>query len=267
MKIGCQTITFGVELHRDKKDIEFIFKTLNESGYDGIENGFHRFDVNKLDFYLEMSQKYNIEFAAVHVGGNYEDPESVKREKEKLPQITDFAKKLGCKFLFISGSNDKNPDWKVRAKNYDDYGKMVADSGMTLCFHNHDWEIWNDVIGLYTFRDLTKPEHMSFVLDVGWVKRGGVDPVAVLKNLGDRVNNIHFKEFTEDGTITELGRGCVDFNAVWEVAKNMNIHWVISEQDRSEAGDRIKTFANEMLKYAAANSVKDNFNLIKSVVR
>ena len=245
IKFGCQTITFGVERHLN--DFEGILKTLSEAGYDGMENGFARFDHEKKPkFYKKLLKKYNIKLLAIHVGGNFLEEDSVKQQMESFPAIIKLAKKLDCNNIFISGKREDgiNGDYSKAAGNMDKIGAAIKAAGLKLSYHNHDWEIENNCKGLYEIAENSKPENLSFVLDVGWVTKGGADPIDVINKLGDRVSNLHFKEFSKEGTFTEVGKGVVNFKGVADLVKDRDM-WVIAEQDQTTIG------VEESVKYNA----------------
>ena len=245
MKIACQTITFGNEKH--KMELEDIVKAVADAGYDGIETGFFRVGLNEAENYKIWLNKYNIKQAAIHIGGNFNDEASVKQQLENTPALIKFAQAVDCKNIFFSGS--PSGDYKTVAENLNKLGKELSGGGLVLSYHNHDWEIKSD--GLYALCDNTDPAYLSFVPDIGWVVRGGANPVQVLEKLGGRVSNLHFKEFTDDGKFTELGKGVVDFKSVYEFMKDRDM-WIIAEQDSSEIG--------------AVESVAQNYKYIKSLM-
>ena len=245
MKIACQTITFGGERH--KTDLKGIIKAVADAGFDGMENGFARFNTHEMDNYKNWLIDNNLKLAAIHIGGDFNDRESIKRQHESIPELIKFAHTLDCKNIFFSGS--PSSDYKVVAENLNKLGKALSQDGLVLSYHNHDWEIKSD--GLYDICDNTDPDCLSFVPDIGWVVRGGADPVQVLKKLGERVSNLHFKEFTSDGKFTELGKGVVDFKSVYNFMKDKDM-WIVAEQDASEIG--------------AEESIKQNFEYIKNLM-
>jgi len=249
MKIGCQTITFGNEKH--KTDIKGIIKSVASSGYDGMEAGFFRLDLNEAENYKKEQREYNIKQAAIHIGGDFNDVESVKKQFENLPNLIKLAHTLDCKNIFLSGS-PASSDYKAVSENINKLGKLLNENGLILSYHNHDWEIKNNYLGLYTICDNTDPKYLSFVPDIGWVAKGGGEPVEVLKRLGGRVSNLHFKEFTADGQFTELGRGVVNFKEAYEFIKDKDF-WLIAEQDASLIG--------------ADESIKQNFGYIKNLIK
>lgn len=253
-KVGCQSITFGTPLHQD--DIRQVFRTVAEAGYDGIEIGFFRLDPAKTGEYKAMLAEYGLSLAALHVGGNIFDLESQKDQVRNIAVVLDMAKALGAQDIFFSGSKTgdvmTSDDFAAQAVKIDDLGKRAAQAGLTLCYHNHDWEIWNDLLGLRTLMAETDPECVKLVLDVGWVTRGGADPVQVIGTYGTRVRHLHFKEFTADHSFTELGEGIVNFPGVMQAVSDRDGVWIIAEQDESRIG--------------AAESVRHNCAYIRSLM-
>ena len=129
----------------------------------------------------------------------------------------------------------------------------VAAAGHRAAFHPHGGtfietpaEVERLVAGL-------DPSLVGICLDVGHYTVGGGDPVAALRDLGDRVTHIHLKDVDpvvldglRSGTIpgfnaavrrrlfTELGSGTVDLDGVLAVAAGRDYDgWLMVEQDSS----------------------------------
>ena len=59
-------------------------------------------------------------------------------------------------------------------------------------------------MGFRTLMANTDPTYFRLVPDVGWVTRGGADPVKFLEEFKDRIEVLHFKEFTAENSFTCL---------------------------------------------------------------
>jgi sugar phosphate isomerase/epimerase len=248
-KIGCQTITFGDEAH--KKNIEAVLDSVKAAGYSGLEMGFFRLDPEKGPEYKAMLEKRGLALTAIHVGGNILDAASQSEQMDNLDLVIRLVKQLGGSLVFLSGGRQES--YEAQAARYDALGARVRDAGLSLCYHNHDWEIEDNYAGLETLLEKTKAENMSLVLDAGWVRQGGGDPVKAVKDYGSRLKHVHFKEFTSEGGFAELGTGIVDFKAVCEALRRRKEDmWIVAEQDQSKIG--------------ADASVKKNFAYIRSLL-
>ena len=73
---------------------------------------------------------------------------------------------------------------------------IAADLGITVGYHNHQFELEADIdgtTGLEVLADLLDPA-VVLELDTYWAAVGGADPVALLGRLGQRVRLIHVKD-------------------------------------------------------------------------
>lgn len=252
VNIACQTITFGEDKNTNHMDL--VMNEVAKAGYTGIEVGFRRIDPERSGYYADLLKANGLELVALHIGGDFLDPESVKRQMESIPVAIKMAHDLNCSNIFLSGKRamEKTKEEYVQeAKNYNELGRVLTEEGVSLCYHNHDWEIINDAMGLFTLCENTDPKNMSLVPDVGWITRAGQDPVELLGKLFNRVKHIHFKEFTADNNFIELGKGVVNFKGVYKAMKGNRDYWIVSEQDKSNIGD--------------IESIIENYNFIKSI--
>ena len=100
---------------------------------------------------------------------------------------------------------------------------------------------------------LTDPRRLGLCLDVGHHIVGGGDPVAALRELGDRVSHVHLKDVdpgvlarlrsgaltdlahaTDERLFTELGAGVLDLDGVIaELSGRDYAGWLMVEQDSS----------------------------------
>lgn len=78
---------------------------------------------------------------------------------------------------------------------------IAAEIGITVGYHNHAWELATKVDGataLEAFADNLDPA-VILEVDTYWSFVGGVDPVALLRRLGERVRFIHVKDGESTG--------------------------------------------------------------------
>ncbi|WP_089789215.1 sugar phosphate isomerase/epimerase family protein [Natronobacterium haloterrestre] len=104
--------------------------------------------------------------------------------------------------------------------------------GLDLLYHNHDHEYTALEEGAAYDRFLRQTT-VGIELDVGWALVGGDDPARRIRNLGDRVGQLHMKDMTtgSEPTFTELGEGDVDIAACVDAAREVDVDWLIYEHD------------------------------------
>jgi sugar phosphate isomerase/epimerase len=105
--------------------------------------------------------------------------------------------------------------------------------GLSLGYHNH-WFEFGDVDGQPAYRHLLAglaPE-VFFEIDTYWVKVGGLDPAAVVAELGPRVPLLHIKDGPGERGVPMLpvGDGIMDFPALLAAAGDAP-EWLVVELD------------------------------------
>ena len=162
----------------------------------------------------------------------------------------DYAKQLGLNWMvcpMLSKSLWASIDgFHTAAKQFNQWGKQVADLGMRFAFHNHDYEFkpYGDKTGYQILLDETDPNLVFFEMDCYWVTQAGNDPVEMMHKLGHRVRMLHLKDRKagfppsfqmdkESAHFTEVGHGNIDWKAVIDTARGIGIEYYFVEQDQT----------------------------------
>lgn len=171
---------------------------------------------------------------------------------------------IGCKFIvipwiggeFLAGG-EKNAEFIANVKKF---GELAQANGMTLCYHNHDFE-FEKVNGEYKIDRLYKDvsaDLLSTQLDTCWVNVGGENPADFIRKYSGRIRIIHLKDFVgsksenmygligTDGEekaadaskfeLRPVGSGVQDFPAILAACKEVGAEWVVVEQDEPSMG-------------------------------
>lgn len=133
----------------------------------------------------------------------------------------------------------------------------IADAAATLdhpmAFHPHAGTFVETPAEIDRLVAASDPERVGICLDVGHHIVGGGDPVAAIRELGERVRHVHLKDvdpsvldrlragrFTglghavRGGLFTELGAGALDLDGVLELlAERDYAGWLMVEQDQT----------------------------------
>lgn len=113
----------------------------------------------------------------------------------------------------------------------------LKDRGMTLLYHNHDFEFQKNPEGICLLDALfgaLDAEVLQTELDLCWVKAAGADPVEYLKKYRNRCPVVHIKDFRRENgelKLVALGQGGQDIAAITETAENCGTRWLVVEQD------------------------------------
>lgn len=239
-RTALQTISWGDPQHHL---FDHIFSVAAKAGYDGVEIGFRRLGQIDVETARSLLDRHGLELSASHIGGNLSDLAQAADERAGLRRVLDYLNGLGARYLIYSGMNvadDAELDAEVSR-----LGKLADDcagQGITLLYHNHDWEfrdgrrIWRRLRGAGI-------DALGFAPDLGWAVKGGMSMAELLDEIGPKVSVLHFKDFLswDDGQNTcHLGQGVVDFAPAWAWLAGQEDPeiWITAEQDNAVDNDR-----------------------------
>src|SRR3954452_2715108 len=135
--------------------------------------------------------------------------------------IVDRVADLGCPRLVLPGMEraDRSSADAVRrfADDVNGFVGMVADRGLRLGYHNHDWE-FEPLDGTTTWDILLErlAAEVDLEIDVYWATVAGRDPVTLIRETGGRVRTLHMKDLIAKPQPHDApaGDGELDFPAV-----------------------------------------------------
>lgn len=172
---------------------------------------------------------------------------------KKTDEVGATARILGAKYVRVSLPSSKTPFDKAaatqRAAEMNAMGKQLREKhGLTFVLHNHGMEFVPEGKGtLYDFlHEQTRPEDVSFELDVLWAYLPGADPVAILEKYGARIPLMHVKDvrkgvprvwghkYDSDNDVT-LGTGQLDQAAIFAAAKKAGVKHFYLEDESSHS--------------------------------
>ena len=192
-------------------------------------------------------------------GGLFEDPDGVKAAleanglamtschmgfdlvEENPARGLEIAKALGIKKVFVPFvmPDDRPTDedgWQAFGKRVAEAGKPFRDAGLTFGWHNHDFEFAALPSGKMPM-ELMAEADIDLELDLGWVGRAGLDPVAWINHFGSRIKAVHVKDIAPQGQNTDedgwadVGHGTMDWAAIHAALQANGITHYVVEHD------------------------------------
>lgn len=237
--IGAQAYTFRSSF---PKGIEATLDSIQAFGITELEGGPQKgMSTEELRKQLD---KRNIKMPSI--GAGYEA--LIKNPQETI----DNAKILGANFVMVAWIPHEKGNFNIETakkavEDFNKAGKILKESGITLCYHNHGYEFVPYEGGTlfdYIVKN-TDPKYVSFEMDVLWTAFPGQDPVALLNKYGNRWKLMHLKDLRKGvkgdlsgGTPVEndvaLGTGSIDIPGILKAAKKAGIkHYFIEDESPS----------------------------------
>ena len=207
---AVQQIMLGTVSKTEAQAAETLQK-IKAAGYDGIElNGFM---IRPTSFLVRMLTKaagmptgkggnYNweslVKNAGLSVVSIHEDLGSIERDPKA---VIAEAKKFGTDKIVITGMYrfDYRSQTNVEqlCERLNESGKVLAQEGISLCYHNHNIELQKvapDLTAMEYLIQNTDPEYLSFELDTYWPAEAGVDVLGLMRRIGTRMKLYHIND-------------------------------------------------------------------------
>lgn len=214
-----------------EKDFAGTLKRVAELGYDGVEfAGYGGLTVNEVKVLLD---EFGLRATASHV--------PLEELENNLYQVIEEQKILESRYVvcpYLQPERRSIEDYKALISFLDRAGELCRREGITLCYHNHDFELERLSNGRSILEAIfvkTSANNVKAELDVYWLAKAGENPVEWMNRYKNRTPLIHLKDMTTDDEqfFAELGTGCVDIEAVLKIGEESGVHWWIVEQDFS----------------------------------
>ena len=190
-----------------EKDVEAPFKKVSEIGYKQVEFAGY-FGKSAVEI-KSLLKKYALMAAATHVNWG-----EFKKDPDKLCKET---VEYGIKYMVIAWINPLDrityKQYRKIALHLNKGGKACQKVGVTLLYHNHDFEfkgdegrIPYDLILNHTDSNTVKQE-----LDLFWILKAKKDPIQYLTKYTGRFTHFHVKDMDKKGKMVDVGKGVIDF--------------------------------------------------------
>src|SRR5436853_835239 len=156
-----------------------------------------------------------------------------------LNAALDFIQALGCEFVvcpFLPEERRQSADdYRALAEILNRAGATCKQRGLQLCYHNHAFEFqrFDGQYALDILYRATDPDLVKGELDTYWIRKGGADPAAYIRQYSGRCPLIHLKDMAADEkqSFAEVGEGTLDWPAIFTAAEAGGARWYIVEQD------------------------------------
>ncbi len=222
--IGIQLYTVRAQL---AENFESVVRRIAEIGYAGVEFGGQYGESPAASAML--CRELGLQISSMH---------APMPMMENLTFAIDTAHTLGVTRVvcpWIPPEKFAMPD-DIRAScdELNTANEILRGNALELHYHNH-WQECARVGDKYVYQhmlDFLEPT-IGFEVDVYWAKTAGVDPAAMLRELGKRSPLLHIKDgpAAMDADMTAVGEGVVDFSAIANASRDTAEWWIV-ELDR-----------------------------------
>lgn len=236
-KLACQLYSVHDSID---KDAAAAVRAAAALGFEGME--FYGNGLWDAAFVLSALRDTGLQIAGWHV--------PIDRLKEaELEQTLDFQSEIGNRALVVPWlpveMRNSVDAWKRTAEFFTRIYEKVSARGMTLGYHNHDFEFKPlDETGLsgWDIFAANTPAGIVLQLDNGNAMAGGADPVEVLKAHAGRGRTLHLKPYSlATGYDCVVGQDDLPWRDFLNEAERQDAtEWYIAEYESAAMGTDVE---------------------------
>ena len=259
---AVQQIMLGTVTAKETQARETLAE-IKKAGYGGIElNGFM---IRPTGLMVRMMTKMAgmpvgrggrldwaalVKEAGLSVVSVHEDLGTIQRETSA---VIEEARKFGTKYIVVTGMY--RFDYSDRAavsnlaRDLNQAGKELQQGGIELLYHNHNCELRKVEKKMTAYELLQKetdPAYVNFEFDSYWPTEAGVDALALMRQLGERMKLYHINDRGTRLTgpsmtpllksdSMELGYGNMNLEALTDQALAAGVEAIILESHKNWA--------------------------------
>lgn len=177
-----------------------------------------------------------------------------------LQQVLDDAQTVGHKYLVVPWLSEAQRGttigtYEALAEKLNVLGEACNKVGITLAYHNHDFEfeVRDGKTPLDVLITQTDPNLVAMELDLYWTVKAGKNPIDYFKAYPGRFKLWHVKDLAKDGSFADVGTGTINFADIFAHGELAGIEHKFVERDQTP--DRIATIEQGYRAVKALNKV------------
>jgi len=233
LNLSAQLYTLR-DFTKTKGDFKKTLLKLKEIGYKSFQ--YSGVGFNDSNYVKECLDETGLILSATHT--------SPDRLNNNLEEVIAEHKLWSCEFVGIGMMPEeyRNSEANVTkfAKHFSVIGEKLKAEGLTLVYHNHNFEFqkYNNKLIMDILLEQSDERYFDFELDTYWVQAGGANPIDWIYKVNKRMKYIHFKDMGVkdfNPIFKPIGEGNLDWNGIIEACRKTQVQWCAIEQDICES--------------------------------
>ncbi len=225
-----------------------MFQRQKKTLADGVEEacaatrraGYRRVELMSQFFRPEVREKtvralklYKLEMPSVYNGGSMHTAAEAEQSIADTLQVAAAARTVKARLLNFNPSPKPKRERKseaeldAQARHVNELGQKLRDQGLKLQLHHHNPEMEENAREWRHLLNNTDPKLVWFCVDVDWVRRGGQQPLALLREAAPRLASLHLRNSRQDVWTEDFGDGDIDYGAVAGLLKEIGFQGLL----------------------------------------
>ena len=182
---------------------------------------------------LSIIQSQHLRMPSLYVGGPLHEKTSADKTIANALALGDLCRPFGCKAIVTNpdpkpGNVEKtDSELNVQADSLTRMGRTLAEHGFQLRVHHHTPQLVDNAREWRHILAHTDPEYVYICVDVDWAYEAGFAPIPFLREVKNRLREIHVRSARNEIWLEDLEDSDIDYRAVATYLKHANLNPLI----------------------------------------
>ena len=220
-RLVAQTYVWTQEMRRRKTTIadgvSEILAGTRRAGFRQVELMGEFFVPGTVERTMSGLQKNDMTAPIVYFGGKLHTREGIDKTLDEVSRLAEEVKPAGAVALNHNPNPKPNKALKTDAElaiqdgGLKELDKLIQAKGLRFFVHHHDPEMLAEA---REWRHILKNTSVELCLDADWIRRGGQEPVTILREAGKRTASLHIRSARNGVWLEAVGDSDVDYAAI-----------------------------------------------------
>jgi inosose dehydratase len=233
-EISVEGYIFQQYAQRKKKPLaEVIPEVLpmaRAAGFTNVELNTAFFTPELRDRTIALLHSIGLRMPSIYVGGAMHTEEDANRTIANALEYGGIAAPFGCKGVVNNpdpkpGGQPKTDDeLAAEADGLNRMGRALAAKGFDLRVHHHTPQLENGAREWRYILAHTDPKFVHICVDVDWAYEGGFEPVPFLREVGNRLREMHIRSARNKIWLEDVEDSDIDYHKVARYLKERHLY-------------------------------------------
>lgn len=213
--------------------IDEVIPFAREAGFKNIELNQEFFAGDLRDRVIQLLRSNHLSMPSVYVGGTLHEAKLADAAIQRALEIAEICRPFGCEAVVTNpspkpaGAAKTDGELRIETESLNRMGRALLEKGFQLRVHHHTPEMMNNAREWRYILNNTDRRYATLCIDIDWVHQGGQDPLALLREAGQRVSEIHVRNSKDKLWLEAVEDGDVDYKQVAKYFADAGIYPLI----------------------------------------
>jgi sugar phosphate isomerase/epimerase len=199
------------------------------AGFRNIELSPAFFSLDGRDRTLSILRLQGMLVPSLYVGGFMHERDEANRTIATALEFGKLCIPFGCKSI-VTNPDPKRGDASktdaelgVQVDSLNRMGRALAQYGFELRVHHHMPQLAENAREWRHILHHTDPQYVHICVDVDWAYEGGFEPISFLREVGNRLQEIHVRSSKNKLWLEDLEDSDIDYSKVAEYLRDQGL--------------------------------------------